>query len=140
MKETMKKRSNKLRQIGTCVHNGYLKSVVWLSGLMALPLTALADRPRDNPFGSLGLEFKGGENAGKTLGTYVLDLLWYLAVIVLAVCIITAIVMGNHLLHMTKDQKEEHGVIGRWITVMICVATALALGYFVITGINNATA
>ena len=127
-----------------CIHQFWQKfnsRLLWLSALLfSLPVLGLADATKPDPFGLGGMKFGGNNNdAAKTFGSFTVEMLWWVGVVVIAICVITAITMILHILSMSKDDKEHHGVVGKWATVIICVVLALGLGGLLFTGLSAAS-
>jgi hypothetical protein len=119
----------------------FLKSkYLWVGVLMSLPILALADgATKPDPFGSFGVKFSKDGNGASDFGKSVVEYLWWLGVIIEAMAVITVIVTILHILSMSRDDKEHHGVVGKWVTVLICLAISMGLGVFLFGGLTAAS-
>jgi hypothetical protein len=116
-----------------------LISLPFLSFLSLFPMSAFADHPKDDPFiKSLGVQFQDGQDAGDAVGSFVANLLWWGGLVVIALCIITAIGMIVHIMTMSKEDKEHHGTFMKWIMVIIAVVIAIALAGLLFSGLGKA--
>ncbi|WP_440993545.1 hypothetical protein [Cysteiniphilum litorale] len=111
----------------------------FLSFLSLFPMSAFADHPKDDPFiQSLGVQFQDGQDAGDAVGSFVANLLWWGGLVVIALCIITAIGMVVHIMTMSKEDKEHHGTFMKWIMVIVAVVIAIALAGLLFSGLGKA--
>ena len=121
------------------VFNGIKYLLSALSLLVLLPISAFADHPKDDPFiKSLGVQFQDGQDAGDAVGSFMANLFWWGGLVVIALCIITAIGMIIHIMTMSKEEKEHSNTFMRWIVVIIAVVIAIALAGLLFSGLGKA--
>ena len=117
------------------IYHAMRSKYLWLVILLNSPILALAGNapPVDR------VDFlKLSQNTARVgFGTPISSYFWWLGLIIEAMAVITVIVTILHILSMSRDDKEHHGVVGKWVTVLICLAISVGLWKLLFSGIEG---
>ena len=120
-----------------CCARGY----AWLGAVITiglLPRLGWSDHPSGDPFAkNIGIDLQSSDNAGDAFGKFIANILWWVGLASVAMALIYAIMVTMHILNMSREEKDHHGTIGKWATVLVAVVVAIALGGLLFSGLGQ---